>query len=142
MNEFRKRLDIDDIELEPLDIYENRVENFEDDFEFDAPAEIAYKVLINNNWLLTLNQTCSGCPEQYDLIDNLTCKEIAYFRYRWGTFRCDVPSWRRGKTLFSISLGDSFSGELDEEIRDRVLKESIRKVIEYYRFGKEDIEED
>ena len=54
---------------------------------------------------LQFTETCSACPEQYDVYkDNI---QIAYIRLRWGTLRCEVPDYT---TIYEYNFDDNFQG--------------------------------
>lgn len=54
---------------------------------------------------MRLVQTCSACPEQYDVLDD-DGFQIGYLRLRWGEFTVEVPDAVRER-----------SGALKAEIR-------------------------
>jgi len=84
-----------------------------------------------------LKQTCSACPEQYDVFDDLG-QQVAYFRLRHGGFRVDVPDCG-GETIYTANPeGD---GIFTREERVRYLTEAVLAVQEYCvnrRWDKED----
>lgn len=84
-----------------------------------------------------LKQTCSACPEQYDVFDDLG-QQVAYFRLRHGGFRVDVPDCG-GETIYTANPeGD---GIFTREERVRYLTEAVLAVQDYYinrRWDKED----
>lgn len=96
-----------------------------------------YKVIINNNCLAKLVETCEACPEQYDLVSLLDNKQLAYFRLRWGIFRVDVPDVG-GETIYSKCFDDGFKGSFREEEREEELIKAIRVVIENLRKENDD----
>lgn len=82
---------------------------------------------------LTLDCTCSACPEQYNVYDE-TGKQVAYYRLRHGYFQVTVPGVF-GELVYSANpKGD---GIFDPEERDYYLKEAERAVLKYYQGGKE-----
>lgn len=75
-----------------------------------------------------LKKTCSACPEQYDVFDDLG-QQVAYLRLRHGGFRVDVPDCG-GETIYTANPeGDGCF--MDHE-RVRYLTEAILAVQEYY----------
>lgn len=75
-----------------------------------------------------LQRTCSACPEQYDVFDDLG-QQVAYFRLRHGGFRVDVPDVG-GETIYTANPdGD---GMFTDEERVRYLTEAILAVQKYY----------
>lgn len=63
---------------------------------------------------LRFEQTCTACPEQYDVFDD-EGKQVAYVRLRWGRLRVDVPDCGH-QTIFSHQFDDHWKGcfDLDE----------------------------
>lgn len=59
---------------------------------------------------MTFIQTCSACPEQYDVY-NKNCREIGYIRLRYGMLRADYY----GKTVYSHDFGDGYKGTFDNK---------------------------
>lgn len=57
---------------------------------------------------LTFKQTCSACPEQYDVFDK-DDKQVAYIRLRWGSLYVECPDVG-GETVYEASIGDGFAG--------------------------------
>ena len=75
-----------------------------------------------------LHRTCSACPEQYDVFDDLG-QQVAYFRLRHGGFRVSVPDVG-GEVVYSANPeGDGIF--MDSE-RVRYLTEAVLAVQEYY----------
>jgi hypothetical protein len=75
-----------------------------------------------------LQQTCSACPEQYDVFDDLG-QQVAYFRLRHGGFRVDVPD-ASGETIYTANpKGD---GAFFDDERVHYLTCGILAVQEYY----------
>lgn len=71
-----------------------------------------------------LRQTCSACPEQYDMY--IDCKNIGYFRTRHGYFT--VEYLLNETQVFASGIkGD---GGFDPEERDFFLEEGIKAVLE------------
>lgn len=62
-------------------------------------------------------QTCSGCPEQYDIYQDE--KQVGYFRYRWGYLSVRVPDFG-GREIFSWDGPDGLAGSLEPEDRERL----------------------
>lgn len=97
-----------------------------------------YKVYIDGSHVMNLIQTCSACPEQYDLKSVLDMSMIAYFRVRWGYFRVDFGDCG-GETIYDFSFGDGWNGIFeDEDQRIEQLSKGIEKVIEKLRKDKEE----
>lgn len=76
----------------------------------------------------TLVQTCGACPEQYDLFDKASGKQVAYFRLRHGTFRVDVPDCGGETIHVAHPKGD---GCFDDDEREKCLLEALAAV-EYW----------
>jgi hypothetical protein len=75
-----------------------------------------------------LQQTCSACPEQYDVFDN-NDKQVAYLRLRHGHFRADVPECGVETVYSANPEGD---GCFLESERVKYLTEAILAVQAYY----------
>jgi len=75
-----------------------------------------------------LRQTCSACPEQYDVFDDLG-QQVAYFRLRHGGFRVNVPDHGGEEIYHANPEGDGIF--MDAE-RVRYLTEAVLAVQEYY----------
>jgi hypothetical protein len=75
-----------------------------------------------------LVQTCSACPEQYDVFDDLG-QQVAYFRLRHGGFRVQVPDVGGEEVYHANPKGD---GVFYEDERVKYLTEAILAVQEYY----------
>ena len=97
-----------------------------------VPPEFAEKIpmyklgVMIHSYRLVL--TCSACPEQYDVFDDLG-QQVAYFRLRHGGFRVDVPDVG-GETIYTANPeGD---GIFKDHERVRYLTEAILAVQEYY----------
>ena len=57
---------------------------------------------------LHFKQTCSGCPEQYDVFDE-NGNLVGYIRLRWGELRCEYPSYG-GIEIYNASVGNGWAG--------------------------------
>lgn len=58
--------------------------------------------------------TCGACPEQYDVFDEVTKKQVGYLRLRHGYFRADIDNCG-GETVYEAhTRGD---GIFDEDER-------------------------
>ena len=80
---------------------------------------------------VTLEQTCGGCPEQYDARDeNGTL--VGYLRLRHGHFTVQVPDPRGVLVYEAEPIGD---GVFDPDERDRYLETAKRKIREYLGRG-------
>lgn len=74
----------------------------------------------------TLVQTCSACPEQYDVFDQED-KRVGYLRLRHGCFRADYLKCG-GETLYKASPdGD---GCFEDYEREYHLYKAIRAIQE------------
>jgi len=73
---------------------------------------------------ITLVQTCSACPEQYDAIrDGVT---VGYFRLRYGYFRVDAYLLETVTVYLDASPKGDGIFEADE--RDHYLKKGLKKL--------------
>lgn len=75
-----------------------------------------------------LVRTCSACPEQYDVFDDLG-QQVAYFRLRHGGFRVNVPDVGGEEVYHANPKGD---GIFYDDERVKYLTEAILAVQEYY----------
>lgn len=67
--------------------------------------------------------TCSACPEQYDVYDDVTKRQVGYLRLRHGHFRADFPNCG-GQTVYeSVTNGD---GVFDDDERMPQLAAAVR----------------
>jgi hypothetical protein len=78
-----------------------------------------------------LVQTCSACPEQYDVFDDLG-QQVAYFRLRHGGFTVSVPDVGGDQVYRANPKGDEWSGVFYDDERVKYLTEGILAVQEYY----------
>lgn len=82
--------------------------------------------LLIDGWRLIC--TCSACPEQYDVFDEETGKQVGYLRLRHGHFRADVPDCG-GPTVYSVETkGD---GMFDDDERMPQLTAAIKAIKGY-----------
>lgn len=83
------------------------------------------QVLIHGYYL---KQTCSACPEQYDVYDQKD-QQVAYLRLRHGSFYAAVPDHGGDVVYEANPNGD---GIFEDGERVRYLTEAILAVQEYY----------
>lgn len=75
--------------------------------------------------------TCLACPEQYDVYDLQTKKQVGYVRLRWGRLRVDYPDVR-GHTVYEHSFPDGLQGCFDtDEQRTEHLTKAAKALKEY-----------
>lgn len=87
-------------------------------------------VLVCEGWRLV--QTCSACPEQYEVIDHQGEKK-AYLRLRWGYFQVTCP-WVGGDVVFEHTFeGDGWKGCFDSDEREEFLRDAVNAVENYWR---------
>lgn len=85
---------------------------------------------------LEFRETCSSCPEQYDVFKG--GRQVGYVRLRWGTVTCDYPNCC-GDTIYSHSFNDGWKGSFsDSTEREKYLDEiatmlNARIQLEYAR---------
>lgn len=75
-----------------------------------------------------LKQTCSACPEQYDVFDQKD-QQVAYLRLRHSRFYAAVPDVGGEEVYTGYPKGD---GMFTEDERVKYLTEAILAVQEYY----------
>jgi hypothetical protein len=74
--------------------------------------------------------TCPACPEQYDVFDEATQKQVGYLRLRHGFFRADVPDCG-GVTVYSAhTKGD---GVFDDDEKMPQLKKAVKAIKKYLK---------
>lgn len=78
----------------------------------------------------TFVETCSACPEQYDVYDPQG-NQVAYVRLRWGMLRVDAPDCG-GKTIYSLAYSDDCLGSFpDDHERTKQMNIIADKIIEH-----------
>jgi hypothetical protein len=96
----------------------------EDDDRFNLYAPSAQDIIIDGCRLIC---TCSACPEQYEVFDEITREQIGYLRLRHGWFRADAPCCG-GETVYEANPhGD---GMFDEDERMGYLTDAITAIQE------------
>lgn len=99
----------------------------------------------------TFEQTCYGCPEQYDIWDNEKNLKVGYVRFRWGYLVVHpyksqvyeyVDSWTNKKKtdqeidwdidIYEWECSDPLLGVLPETIRKTILDEIDQAVYNYW----------
>ena len=71
-------------------------------------------------------QTCSACPEQYDVFDENN-KQVAYIRLRWGCLYAECPDIG-GTEIYSAGIGNDagcFRTETERKIHLRRIADRI-----------------
>ena len=82
---------------------------------------------------LTLEKTCSACPEQYDLVDKKG-KCVAYFRLRHGYFTVECPDIGGELVFEAHPEGDGCFMPYE---RDGYINAAIETVKQYYGWEEE-----
>ena len=81
------------------------------DDAYDGYCPSDYDTIIGRYRLVC---TCGACPEQYNVFDEVTKKQVGYLRLRHGYFRADLDSCG-GETVYeSETNGD---GTFDDDER-------------------------
>ena len=75
-----------------------------------------------------LVQTCSMCPEQYDVKDQ-DGNMLGYLRLRWGQFTVQCPDYG-GETVYSAEPNGD--GMFDDEEREMYLTCAKYAIAEYW----------
>ena len=88
---------------------------------------------VNN---LNFHQTCSACPEQYDVYDENN-SYIGYVRLRWGELRADYIDEYQGieEEVFFEKLDDFQGNFINEEQRSHYLNEIATVLNEWRRYN-------
>jgi hypothetical protein len=77
---------------------------------------------------ITLIETCSSCPEQYDAFDE-NKKQVGYLRLRHGNFTVECPDvW--GKCIYEKEV-EGYGDFIDEEEREKELTIAVNKIKEW-----------
>jgi len=79
-----------------------------------------------NNYIL--QQTCSACPEQYDLFDE-NQNQVAYLRLRHGYFYCDSPDIGHTRVYEANTFGDGIFHEDERHIHLKNAIEAVHKFL-------------
>lgn len=91
------------------------------------------KVVAND---ITLVQTCSACPEQYDAYYKGMIV-VGYLRLRWGYFSVRCPDYN-GEEVYSTNLKDGWSGCFkDSNQRQHHLHRARKAIAKYLNSHKE-----
>lgn len=69
--------------------------------------------------------TCGACPEQYDVYDEVTKKQVGYLRLRHGYFRADLDDCG-GETVYEAETNGD--GIFDEDERMPQLHAAIAAI--------------
>ena len=78
--------------------------------------------------MYVLKQTCSSCPEQYEVFKN--DKQCGYIRLRHHVFRVDYPDCGE-RVIFSTYLKDDDGCFANETKRQKMLILALTKISEY-----------
>jgi hypothetical protein len=74
--------------------------------------------------------TCHACPEQYDVFDDKTQKQVGYLRLRHGHFRADFPNCG-GETVYEAdTIGD---GCFEDDEKMPQLQKAIEAIAQYLK---------
>lgn len=66
-----------------------------------------------------LVQTCSACPEQYDVYDIVSGEECGYMRLRNSRFRVTDPTLDIGYYTIRIGHPDEMNGCFEDDVQRR-----------------------
>lgn len=78
-------------------------------------------------------QTCSGCPEQYDVFDK-DGNQVCYIRLRWGSLYAQYPDVG-GVDIYEASIGDGWTGSFrTEQERQMHLRRIAKKIDKYINY--------
>ena len=61
---------------------------------------------------IRLEQTCTACPEQYDVF--YRGRQVGYIRLRWGYLSVRYPD-HAGEEIYSYIFPDTWKGSFDSE---------------------------
>jgi len=78
---------------------------------------------------MRFEQTCSACPEQYDVYQD--DQRVAYVRLRWGCLTVTCP-WVNGKVVYEADIGNGLLGSFEDEEQRKfhldIAEERIKKL--------------
>ena len=78
----------------------------------------------------SLVQTCSACPEQYDLVTD-DGSSAGYIRFRWGRLTAHYPD-AEGDMVYSSNFGDAMQGCL-EDGQEHYLEHAVLTCVQMWR---------
>jgi hypothetical protein len=76
---------------------------------------------------LSFVQTCSACPEQYDVFDK-EGHQVGYIRFRWGHLTCEYPDCG-GEVVYETNFDDDWQGCFSSEDDRNLFLEEIANAI-------------
>lgn len=82
---------------------------------------------------IILEQTCFGCPEQYDVFNGEEL--IGYIRYRWGRLKCNPVingEYNFENILFSWESGNPYDGILPDDKREELLEKCKEAICKFH----------
>lgn len=94
--------------------------------KYNGYTPSADDIVIDNYRLVC---TCGACPEQYDVFNEETGGQVAYFRLRHGHFRADCPDVGGEIVYDTQTKGD---GIFEEDERLPVLTAAVRAVKDWW----------
>ena len=71
-------------------------------------------------------ETCSACPEQYDV--DYDGKQVGYIRLRYGRLTVEYPDVG-GEVIYEASIGDDWTGEFESEEQRQYHLNNIADII-------------
>ena len=71
-------------------------------------------------------ETCSACPEQYDV--DYDGKQVGYIRLRYGRLTVEYPDVG-GEVIYEASIGDDWTGNFESEEQRQYHLNSIADTI-------------
>ena len=84
-------------------------------------------------------QTCSGCPEQYDVFHN--GEQVCYIRLRWGSLYAECPDVG-GEIIYEADIGTAFSGTFESHDQRQYHLMKIAKAIHMWLEKRDNSAED
>ena len=76
---------------------------------------------------ITLVQTCSACPEQYNAYNGE--EKVGYLRVRWGGFTVRCPDFD-GECVYSSPINGD--GSFDDNEREHFLRKAKEAIVAYW----------
>lgn len=84
-------------------------------------------------------QTCSGCPEQYDVFNN--GEQVCYIRLRWGCLYAECPDVG-GEMVYEADIGDGLTGTFESHDQRQFHLMQIAKAVKKWLDRPDEDEED
>jgi hypothetical protein len=86
---------------------------------------------MNKIRLISITQTCTACPSQWDAVTD--DQRTVYIRYRWGYLSVRISKIEdhteyaavNGTEIFGLDYGDGLDGVMDQETLEKLTEEIL-----------------